>query len=442
MARRLIPLLTALLLGSAALLLGLTGSALRTGRLDPLDWLLPGVGALIALLLIERRRAPALAWPSVAGAWALVALPPVLLILVAASRAPWNGFLAVLITLAATAAATRWALTRAPAARWLMLAGLCLTLALGRWAALPHDAPQTRPSALPAVGVVTALPLYGPALAAAEQDDPLQGAGRMSPLWQALHRHHDLRPIDHIDAASLASVRHLLLAQPRQLAPEELVALDAWVRGGGQALILADPLLHWPDPRPLGHSHRAPLTSLLDPLLAHWGLRLEPDQYAAESDPVVRRVLADGALLQLTGASRFTATGKGEGACRLEEEGFIAICPVGKGQARLVADADWINDTLWTLDPGAPHDPAAWTSDAVSTLLTWLQPGTPRVESSGIWVVDQDRLVTGLRVALLLLLALSAARLLVTRQLSVSHARIDTKTDHRWNRSNTTLDTG
>jgi hypothetical protein len=99
-------------------------------------------------------------------------------------------------------------------------------------------------------GVVTALPLYGPALAVAEQGDPLSGAGRTSPLWQALARHRDLRPIDHVDAASLAPMKQILVAQPRQLAPEELVALDAWVRRGGQALILADPLLHWPDPRP------------------------------------------------------------------------------------------------------------------------------------------------------------------------------------------------
>jgi hypothetical protein len=439
MARHLLPLLTALLLGGAALLLGLTGSALRTGRLDPLDWLLPGAGALIALLLIERR---VIAWPSVAAVWALIALPPALLILLAATSMPLTGLAILAATLAATAAATLWALTRAPSTRWPMLAALFLILALGRWAAVPHDLPQAQPGPLPMAGVVTALPLYGPALAVAEQGDPLSGAGRTSPLWQALARHRDLRPIDHVDAASLAPMKHLLLAQPRQLAPEELVALDAWVRRGGQALILADPLLHWPDPRPLGHPHRAPLTSLLDPLLAHWGLRLEPEQYPAESDPVVRHVLADGALLQLTGASRFTATGKSDVACRFEEDGLVAVCRVGKGQARLVADADWINDRLWTLDPGAPHDRAAWTSDAVTTLLSWLQPDVPRVESSDIWIVNQDRLVTGLRMALLLLLALAMARMLVACQPSFSQSKIDTKMDHRWNRSDTNLDTG
>ena len=123
MARRLLPLLTALLLGGAALLLGLTGSALRTGRLDPLDWLLPGAGALIALLLIERR---VIAWPSVAAVWALIALPPALLILLAATSMPVSGLAILAATLAATAAATLWALTRAPSTRWTMLAALFL----------------------------------------------------------------------------------------------------------------------------------------------------------------------------------------------------------------------------------------------------------------------------------------------------------------------------
>ena len=41
----------------------------------------------------------------------------------------------------------------------------------------------------------------------------------------------------------------LLIAHPRALAPQELVAIDAFVRGGGKAVMLADALSGWPDAR-------------------------------------------------------------------------------------------------------------------------------------------------------------------------------------------------
>jgi len=424
MARVLAPFLLALLFGGAALLLGLTGITLRTGRIDVLDWLLQGLAALFLLLLTGRRSGSGPAWPSVASAWALIALPPALLVLLAGSRMPWPELLLLGGALATGAAIIAWALARPARTRWPALAMLALAAIALRWTMLPAAMPQTRAADAPAIGVVSALPLYGPALAEAEQGDPLQGAGRMSPLWRVLSGVHDLRPVDHIDAASLAPFRRLLVAQPRALAPEELVALDAWVRGGGYALILADPLLHWPDPRPLGHPHRAPLTSLLDPLLGHWGLRLEPDQYAVEGDPVVRRVLKSGALLQMAGASRFTRIGKGEAACRLGEDGLIALCTVGQGSARLVADADWINDTLWTLDPMSPHAPAAWASDTIPALVSWLRPEALRVDSPGVWLIDQDRLISALRWAMLALLLLAVLRVRLSPLPTLSHSAV------------------
>ena len=73
----------------------------------------------------------------------------------------------------------------------------------------------------------------------------------------------------------------LLLLQPRRLSPAELVAIDAWARRGGRTLVLADPHLDWERPFPLGDPRNPVAASLLDPLLEHWGARLELEDRAA-----------------------------------------------------------------------------------------------------------------------------------------------------------------
>ncbi|MBT2188009.1 Gldg family protein [Sphingobium nicotianae] len=417
MARVLISALILFLIAGAALLLGLAGTALHTGRIDPFDWLLPGAAAILCLRWYGGRSG----WRSAAIAWTLVMAPTTLLILLVASRQPWFDLAMLGGALAGIAAAAGWAFVRAASLRRPSLVLLSLLVVGGREAMLlaSRDSPQTPSAGRPAVGVISALPLYGAALAPAGQTDMLRDTARTTPIWDMLGRDYDLRPIDHLDPAALTPFRRLLIAQPRQLAPTELVALDGWVRGGGYALVLADPLLGWPDPRPLGDPRRTPLTSLLDPLLTHWGLQLEP----ARGGAVERRILKSGALLQMTGASRFTRLARGDARCELGEEGLIARCVVGRGHVRLIADADWIDDRLWTFDPTIPHDRAAWTSDAVPALRTWLRPDSMRVDSPGIWLVDQNRLISALRWAFLLLLLLVAAWAVVKRLPTTSHMR-------------------
>lgn len=219
-----------------------------------------------------------------------------------------------------------------------------------------------------------------------------------APLWRLLDRRFALRPFDALDPAAMAKVRTLLIVQPRQLFPEELVALDAWVRGGGRAVILADPDLRWADARPLGDPLRAPSASLLGPILAHWGLALTAD---GRGD-VDRRFLGDGYLLQTLGAGHWRTFSP---HCAVGEGGLVARCRIGKGVAILVADADFANDTLWTASPGRPADAGQWTSDAPAVLADWLSDGAGGTMGQRAWLARADGLAGALVLPCIVLLA-------------------------------------
>lgn len=189
--------------------------------------------------------------------------------------------------------------------------------------------------------LVTALPLiWG-------EKGPLDPMSRGAAAYAALAEEFTIRPLDVPDDATLAKGRLLLVAQPRALAPEELVALDAWVRRGGRALILTDPRLSWPSELPLGDIRRPPAIGLLDPLLSQWGLRLEPPSDAG----AVRRDIDLGAGMRrliLFSPGRFLSTGPG---CIVGPTPQIARCRIGQGRAVLLADADMLHDRLW-IGPG------------------------------------------------------------------------------------------
>jgi hypothetical protein len=119
----------------------------------------------------------------------------------------------------------------------------------------------------------------------------------------------------------------LVMAQPRPLEPAENVALDAWVRGGGHLLLFADPLLTSESRFALGDPRRPAGTVLLEPILKHWGLVLgEGRESAGTPFPVA----APGELRLLADGPR---------DCRIEQNGLIAQCHIGKGSALIVADA-------------------------------------------------------------------------------------------------------
>ena len=148
-----------------------------------------------------------------------------------------------------------------------------------------------------------------------------------------LRDHYRLKPIDLPSRLPAGGV--LLAAQPRALPAEELVALDAWVRGGGKLLLFADPLLEWPSERPLGDRLRPPLSFADTGLLLHWGLRLDaPDARG------LKVASYDGFELAYVSPGTLAKTG---GTCVVEPDGIAASCLLGRGDATVVADADLLD---------------------------------------------------------------------------------------------------
>ena len=163
-----------------------------------------------------------------------------------------------------------------------------------------------------------------------------------SPASKALEQEYRVSPVD---LPSEVPERGLLLAvQPRALPADELVKLDKWVRRGGRLVLLADPVLEWASEKPLGDPGRAPSAFPDTGLLQHWGLRLDaPD----ERGP---RQLALGGQQVLTGSPGTLA--QLSRACAVAAEGLLAHCRLGKGQATIIADADFLN-----LGPGGLDGP-------------------------------------------------------------------------------------
>lgn len=263
-------------------------------------------------------------------------------------------------------------------------AGLFLLAAPWPWAPVPlFDRAFSRPAGFayrpperPALALITGLPLIW-----GEADAPavLAGADAAAPaaVYRYLTTQFRVAPasIDDLGPYDL-----LLLAQPRPPGPHGLVAIDAWVRGGGQALILDDPDLDWPSARPLGDPLRPPRVTGLAPLFAHWRDECRP-------------------------AGNFPA---------------IVECRVGAGRALVLADADLLHDRQWVgmgrdgvgrryrtadtplriaglLDRLAGREAVALAREAADG-IAWL-PGNPRWRALLAWPAGFFLLGLGLVVA-------------------------------------------
>lgn len=212
----------------------------------------------------------------------------------------------------------------------VLLVGLVVLLICGAtaFALMPHKrdaepAPRTA-AEKPDLMILTTLPLLFP------EEFTLQGAG--SKALTALETRYRVVPIATTDAASLTKGQLLLLAHPMAQTADALVDLDRWVRGGGRVLLLADPRLEWPSERPLGDKLRPPPSFADTGLLKHWGLTLEGP---AESGPQLRTIAGNEILT--------ASSGRLAGACETEQGGLVARCGIGKGQAVIIADADFLN---------------------------------------------------------------------------------------------------
>lgn len=339
------PLVGAALFGACELAAGLLlGRFFDGGRAEALlflafrPWLLVAGAALVA----------GWAWPhrAIFYAAALIVAGSAEMILVGSLGAqdPWPEMLRGLSGGAAVALAADVAIQAAR--RWrprlgTVLAAAAFGLFLGAGAMRPYEAlvlgptaPRLQAGPKPAMLLITSLPLVWGQGGAFDPDS------RPSESYRALEREYAVRPIDAIEPRTLAGHALMLLAQPRLLAPEELVALDDWVRAGGRVLILADPRLAWAGEWPPGDAMRPPERSLLGPLLDHWGLSLQPsahvDLFEGELGPERRRLVlrAPGTLAAAPGPcarSRF----------------YLARCRIGRGEAVVVADADLLDERLW-----------------------------------------------------------------------------------------------
>jgi hypothetical protein len=205
-------------------------------------------------------------------------------------------------------------------------AGLIAAAALALVADRQADPPLPLPprAAKPTLMLLTTLPLvFGETFG-------LEGGG--SPALEALETRYSVQPVSVADAPTLARGRLLLMAHPLAQPAEALVDLDAWVRGGGRLLLLADPALDWPSERPLGDPLRPPPAFADTGLLRHWGLRLDAPE---ERGP---RQLELGGYVILTASPGALA-----GACPISADRLVARCRIGQGEATIVADADFLN---------------------------------------------------------------------------------------------------
>lgn len=203
-----------------------------------------------------------------------------------------------------------------------VLLGLAILGAAGFAFVAGREPPRASPK--PSLMLLTSLPImFGERFG-------LESGG--SPALKALETRYSVSPISVTDAATLAKGRLLLMAHPLAQPAEMLVDLDAWVRGGGRVLVLADPMLEWPSERPLGDSLRPPPAFADTGLLGHWGLRLDaPDERGPKSQQL-------GGMEVLT-----NSPGSLSGSCTVSRDRLVAHCRVGKGEATVVADADFLN---------------------------------------------------------------------------------------------------
>jgi ABC-type uncharacterized transport system len=218
----------------------------------------------------------------------------------------------------------------------LLVLGLVFLLS-----ALRYIRPEAQ-AAQPVLGLMTTLPLQW-SEGGIEAD--LAAEAKPHPVYVRLQERYDVRPLDNFDDLDQRPLSLMLLAQPRALAPVELVKLDNWVRGGGKLLILADPALQWGSLYPLGDKRRPLFTSLLSPLFSHWGLELVLPM--ADQQAIAMREVDGLNIRTQTPGEWLPKARKASAQCGIAVHKLLADCRVGKGRALLLADADLLDTVYW-----------------------------------------------------------------------------------------------
>jgi hypothetical protein len=328
-------------------------------RVDPL-FALPAIGAAAWAW-------PGRGWRSIGAAVLTVALAASIAVLLLAMQADLvqAGLMGLAFGLALWLHRLLDAMTR----HWwrrLTRLGFALIWALAATAGL-SAAYRPPAAAVPPVRltIVTSLPLVWGA-GDGDISAVLAGAAETPPIMRWLDRQFVLTHADALTPAALAATDVLLIAQPRLLDPASLVAIDSWVRGGGRALILADPALDWPPPFALGDPRNPERESMLAPLLARWGIQLQ----RGNGRTGAQRIVQAGMPLRLLSAG----TLRGGRGCIASAQGSHLRCRIGQGRAVILADADFLHHRLWTLgDEGGSTDlliaaNPIWLADSINTL--------------------------------------------------------------------------
>jgi hypothetical protein len=215
----------------------------------------------------------------------------------------------------------------------LIAAIALVALAAAAWFALrPTPLPQ-RP-----IGLFTSLPILWN-----ESDSPADLLrSDQPPHWAraVIAERGQIVPLDQLTALD-AKLTRLILAQPRALSPDENVALDSWVRGGGRLILFADPALTAHSRFAVGDPRRPQDLVMLSPILAHWGLGLT---FTEDQPPGLRAVAVPAGQLpvDLPGSWQL-APGS---TCQLAGAGIVATCRIGKGRVLALADAALLDPEL------------------------------------------------------------------------------------------------
>ena len=211
------------------------------------------------------------------------------------------------------------------------------------------------------IGLMTTLPILW-----AESDDFSQMLAPDAPSHWAravLAGEGSLMAVDTLGPGQLAGIDLLVLAQPRMLSAAENVALDDWVRGGGKALIFADPLLTEHSRYSIGDRRRPQDVALLDTILARWGLRLEQAVPAAST----KSLSWNGQTIPLAAHGAFRREETRFARCSDLAGPVLVSCDIGEGTALILADAALLEEHQED-DPAAQRALAALIRQAAGPI--------------------------------------------------------------------------
>ena len=215
-------------------------------------------------------------------------------------------------------------------------------------------------SDLPKLGLVTGLPIYWPEEAGFE--DLARGEGELPWVRRDLEKRFAIVPLDLLaqddgsPSAELSSLQHLMIAQPRGLSAAANVALDRWVRNGGQLLYVIDPMLTQHSHYGLGDPRRPNDVGLVPPFFGRWGLSMSVRENPDGNPRTFRLDNAEIVAFEY-GELQLQASETAGTRCELLADGLMAQCEVGEGQALIVADAAFLEP-----DPEPVYDRPALTA--------------------------------------------------------------------------------